>query len=249
MSVFEPEEALNVQLSHGDREYSSHFLGAVAILTLLVALLAWYGHNRTLALAAAVLGIYALHLISLRFILQGQAENKARLETQWKLLQLLVDPNALDPGTGVPHRVGVPPASPGAESRIVTSPLRSGSFGSSEEEPEAANGDATSGSNGTAPEGSEYRIPTPRHFALGTVALIRNMLTPAQVARILVEQRQQPDKKFASLAVELGMLTDQQREELLLAQQEGLFSDAEMREARERLRDFRKTTARALSDH
>jgi hypothetical protein len=235
-----------VQLRHGDREYSGHFLGAVAILTLLVALLAWYGHNRALALAAAVLGIYALHLISLRFILEGQAENKARLETQWKLLQLLVDPNALDPGTGMPGRLGGSvPSSPLPESRVVTSPLRNGASGDEEE-----TGDAErKASNGGAPDGAEYRIPTPRHFALGTVALIRNMLSPAQVARILVEQRQQPEKKFASLAVELGMLTDLQREELLLAQQEGLFSDAEMREARERLRDFRKTTARALSDH
>lgn len=238
-----------MQLSHGDREYSSHFLGAVAILTLLVALLAWYGHNRTLALAAAVLGIYALHLISLRFILAGQAENKARLETQWKLLQLLVDPNALDPGTGIPHQAGVSQIAAGAESRVVTSSLRNGSFGKHDAETEAASGQETSETDGATPDGTEYRIPTPRHFALGTVALIRNMLTPAQVARVLVEQRQQPDKKFASLAVELGMLTDMQREELLLAQQEGLFSDAEMREARERLRDFRKTTARALSDH
>ena len=57
-----------MRLSSGEREYSGHFLGAVAILTILVALLAWYGQNRTLALAAAVLGIYALHLISLRFL-------------------------------------------------------------------------------------------------------------------------------------------------------------------------------------
>lgn len=238
-----------MQLSQGDREYSSHFLGAVAILTLLVALLAWYGQNRSLALAAAVLGIYALHLISLRFILQGQADNKARLETQWKLLQLLVDPNALDPGTGVPHHVGMTQVPAGAESRVVTSSVRNGSHGARDEETEAPTGQEATGGNGSTPDGTEYRIPTPRHFALGTVALIRNMLSPAQVARILVEQRQQPDKKFASLAVELGMLTDLQREELLLAQQEGLFSDAEMREARERLRDFRKTTARALSDH
>lgn len=235
-----------MQLRHGDREYSGHFLGAVAILTLLVALLAWYGHNRALALAAAVLGIYALHLISLRFILEGQAENKARLETQWKLLQLLVDPNALDPGTGMPGRLGGSAASsPLPESRVVTSPLRNGAHADGDETGDVEHKAA----NGAAPDGADYRIPTPRHFALGTVALIRNMLSPAQVARILVEQRQQPEKKFASLAVELGMLTDLQREELLLAQQEGLFSDAEMREARERLRDFRKTTARALSDH
>jgi hypothetical protein len=230
-----------VQLHKDDREYSSHFLGAVALLTILVALLAWYGQNRALALAASVLGIYALHLASLRFILAGQAENKARLETQWKLLQLLVDPNALDTGSGFGGGLGRS-APAGAESRIVASRVRAGAFG------DGADPATSNGSNGSAPSEPEYRIPTPRHFALGTVALIRNMLTPAQVARILVEQRQQPDKKFATLAVDLGMLTDTQREELLLAQQEGLFSDAEMREARERLREFRKTTAKALTD-
>jgi len=225
-----------VQLRKNEREYSSHFLGAVALLTIFVALLAWYGQNRGLALAAAVLGIYALHLASLRFILTGQAENKARLETQWKLLQLLVDPNALDTGGGYRGGLGHGTAH-GSESRLVGSAVR-----------DAASHDGGRASNGSTPDQPEYRIPTPRHFALGTVALIRNLLTPAQVARILVEQRQQPDKKFATLAVDLGMLTDIQREELLLAQQEGLFSDAEMREARERLRDFRKTTAKALAD-
>jgi len=226
-----------VQFHRDEREYSSHFLGAVALLTILVALLAWYGQNRSLALAAAVLGLYALHLASLRFILTGQAQNKARLETQWKLLQLLVDPNALDTGPGFRGRPGGP-AAPG-ESRLLAPRPRDEAAGEIVDAPR---------SNGSTPAEPEYRIPTPRHFALGTVALIRNMLTPAQVARILVEQRQQPDKKFATLAVDLGMLTDTQREELLLAQQEGLFSDAEMREARERLREFRKTTAKALAD-
>ena len=225
-----------MQLRKNEREYSSHFLGAVALLTIFVALLAWYEQNRGLALAAAVLGIYALHLASLRFILTGQAENKARLETQWKLLQLLVDPNALDADGGYRGGLGRGTAH-GSESRLVGAAVR-----------DATSHDGGRAANGSAPDQPEYRIPTPRHFALGTVALIRNLLTPAQVARILVEQRQQPDKKFATLAVDLGMLTEIQREELLLAQQEGLFSDAEMREARERLRDFRKTTAKALAD-
>jgi hypothetical protein len=91
-------------------------------------------------------------------------------------------------------------------------------------------------------------VPIPRHFALGTVALIRRLLTPSQVAKVLMEQRRQPEKRFASLAVELGFLTDSQREELLLAQQEGLFTEAEMREARERLREFRESAARAFSE-
>lgn len=225
-----------MQLRQNGREYSRNFLGAVAIVTILVALLAWYGQNRGLALASAVLGIYALHLTSIRYILEGQADNRARLETQWKLLQLLVDPNALEPGTGVPYPRGTSPEKPLTDPRLSTASAGNG------------NG-STAGANGSGPDASnEYRVPTPRHFALGTVALIRDMLSPAQVARILVEQRQQPEKRFASIAVELGMLTDEQREELLLAQQEGLFSDAEMKEARERLRDFRKTTARALSE-
>jgi hypothetical protein len=225
-----------VQLSQNGREYSRNFLGAVAIVTILVALLAWYGQNRGLALAAAVLGIYALHLTSIRYILEGQAENRARLETQWKLLQLLVDPNALEPGTGVPYPRGASPAKPLTDPKVATAGNANG------------NGKAPAADGSTPDATNEYRVPTPRHFALGTVALIRDLLSPAQVARILVEQRQQPDKRFASIAVDLGMLTDEQREELLLAQQEGLFSDAEMREARERLRDFRKTTARALSE-
>lgn len=228
-----------MRLNEEGREYSSHYLGAVALVTVAVALAAWYGQNRALALAAAVLGIYALHLISIRYILEGQAENRARLETQWKLLQLLVDPNALEAGAGVPYPRGTSPAAPTAAD-VQASPAR--------ESPGSSQRNGTSSDAAGDTESTDYRVPTPRHFALGTVALIRNMLTPAQVARILVEQRQQPDKRFATLAVELGMLTDEQREELLLAQQEGLFSDREMKEARERLRDFRKTTARALSE-
>ena len=83
---------------------------------------------------------------------------------------------------------------------------------------------------------------------VGTVALIRQLLTPSEVARILMEQRRQPDKRFATLAVEMGLLEDSQREELLLAQQEGLFTEDEMRRAREGLRQFRESTARAISD-
>ncbi|MFQ5889201.1 MAG: hypothetical protein ACE5JR_04010 [Gemmatimonadota bacterium] len=83
-------------------------------------------------------------------------------------------------------------------------------------------------------------VPIPRHFALGTVALVRNMLGPADVARVLLEQKKRPDERFGKLAVQLGLLTESQLEELLLAQQEGLFTDEEMREARRRLEEFRQ---------
>lgn len=189
------------------RQYSISFIGVVALVTIGLALVAWSAQDQALALAAGVLGLYALHLISIRYILEGQSRNQEQLETQWNLLQLMVDPN---------------------------SGPRSGSS-------------AGNGKPAAAPAVAKQRIPTPRHFALGTVALIRDLLTPEQVARILVEQRHLPDERFAAIAVDLGMLSEEQREELLLAQQEGLFTDEEMRDARERLGDFRKATAKALS--
>lgn len=83
-------------------------------------------------------------------------------------------------------------------------------------------------------------VPIPRHFALGTVAIIRGALTPGQVAEVLVEQRKQPKERFGDLAVGLGLLDPSEVKELLLAQQQGLFTDAEIQEARARIRGFRE---------
>ncbi len=207
-----------MKLSQDSRQYSIPFIGTVGVATLVMTALAWFIQNRSLAASAAVLGLYTLHLISVRFIIEGQAEDRARMESQWSLLKLMVDPNAV------------------VSSATIRRSASSGDL--------AVPATALSG-NGTPSQ----NIPTARHFALGTVALIRDLLTPAEVAQILVEQRNQPDERFATIALDLGMLSEQQREELLLAQQEGLFTDEEMRDARERLREFRQTTAQALSSH
>lgn len=207
-----------MKLSQDSRQYSIPFIGTVGVATLVMTALAWFIQNRSLAASAAVLGLYTLHLISVRFIIEGQADDRARMESQWSLLKLMVDPNAV------------------VSSAPIRSSASSGDF--------AVPATAVSG-NGTPTQ----NIPTARHFALGTVALIRDLLTPAEVAQILVEQRNQPDERFAAIAMDLGMLSEEQREELLLAQQEGLFTDEEMRDARERLREFRQTTAQALSSH
>lgn len=207
-----------MKLSQDSRQYSIPFIGTVGVATLVMTALAWFIQNRSLAASAAVLGLYTLHLISVRFIIEGQAEDRVRMESQWSLLKLMVDPNAV----------------------VSSAPIRrSASSGDLAVPATAVSGNGTPSQN----------IPTARHFALGTVALIRDLLTPAEVAQILVEQRNQPDERFAAIAMDLGMLSEQQREELLLAQQEGLFTDEEMRNARERLRDFRQTTAQALSSH
>ena len=207
-----------MKLSQDSRQYSIPFIGTVGVATLVMTALAWFIQNRSLAASAAVLGLYTLHLISIRFIIEGRADDRARMESQWSLLKLMVDPNAV----------------------VSSAPIRrSKSSGDLAVPATAVSGNGTPSQN----------IPTARHFALGTVALIRDLLTPAEVAQILVEQRNQPDARFAAIAMDLGMLSEQQREELLLAQQEGLFTDEEMRDARERLREFRQTTAKALSSH
>ena len=82
-------------------------------------------------------------------------------------------------------------------------------------------------------------VPIPRHFALGTVAIIRGALSPAEVAKVLLEQRRQPRKQFGEVAVEMGVLDETVLRELLVAQGEGLFTDEEIRDARQKLREYR----------
>ena len=234
--------------------YGLRYLSIVAATTIGLGIVAWILQDRQLALAAGVMGLYALHLLSIRYILDNQHEHRDALQSQWELLQRLVDPTEPIAGGGevrARHHASDAEPEPGAiephgngDSELrswppLSLPLTTIDPGAERAVPEvrAAGG-----------RSQQLEVPIPRHFALGTVALIRELLTPAEVARVLMEQRRQPDKRFATLAVEMGLLEDSQREELLLAQQEGLFTEDEMRRAREGLRQFRESTARALSD-
>jgi hypothetical protein len=284
--------------------YSLRYLSLVAVATIALALVAWIMQNRQLALAAGVMGLYALHLISIRYILDNQLQHTVALQSQWELLQRLVDPSEpadrvtpnegdgqdgvtpearsesleiLDPradvtGESLPAYArgnmlfedGAPRSWPPVGlplSTIDSAPDLAIPPGLDMPDRPVTGVAAASGSSplqGSNPGGARElstgdpvtvtEVPIPRHFALGTVALIRQLLTPPEVARVLMEQRRQPDKRFATLAVEMGLLKDSQREELLLAQQEGLFTEEEMRQAREGLHQFRESTARALSD-
>jgi hypothetical protein len=305
-----------------DREHSGHYLTAVAAVTVVVAGLAWFSQNWTLAAAAAALGLYALHLVSIRFLLDNQRRQRQMLDAQWEVLQQFIgasessdsanageivpampvdreDPEKPATATqaSIPEAAAPPaepvaraaPAEPEAESaRWVTedksvvvppvealsdtAPARStdggvpitideAELGGLEpvEEPEFLTPDPgalqeapglvgiPSRGREPRPPGMAAEVPVPRHFALGTVALVRDLLSPAEVAQVLLEQRRQPGRKFGELAVELGLLSESQREELLLAQQEGLFTDGEMREARRRLREFRENAAHSMA--
>jgi hypothetical protein len=331
-------------VGEADREHSGHYLTAVTFVAVAVAGMAWFSQNRTLATAAAALGLYALHLLSIRFLLVNQKRQRQVLDAQWEVLQRFLGDSEADTDDGedlVPpmpvdreHPETLSPAQPYPEEgpaeasawtvrrtpeesagpqdvaaaasapaepaeamtaqpvvvgRLVPpiesladiegepdtndGPIASDPAIVFAEEPEftvldsmSENGDAEDDAPAEEPHslgrglvgiptqtGSErssrssVEVPVPRHFALGTVALVRDLLSPAEVARVLLEQRRQPGKKFGELAVEMSLLSESQREELLLAQQEGLFTDAEMREARRRLREFRETAAQSLS--
>lgn len=124
---------------------------------------------------------------------------------------------------------------------------REGAGGEPPGEAAAGEREGAEGAERRAREG--YRnVPIPRHFALGTVAIIRQVLTPAEVAQVLVEQRKRPREKFGELAVEMGLLAEEELGDLLLAQQQGLFTDEEIREARSRIKSFRELEAAASAE-
>lgn len=237
-----------------DREHSRHYLVAVASVAIVMAGLAWLSQNGTLAAAAAAIGFYALHLFSIRFLLENQKRQQRVLDAQWEVLQRFIGP---DDGASGEHGEDLVPAMPNDREASEWASNGGGHvvppFEAFDDLPREGAGprrepvvdEAEAVARGSRAVGAE--VPVPRHFALGTVALVRNLLSPAEVARILLEQRMQPGKKFGALAVELGLLSESQREELLLAQQEGLFTDVEMREARQRLRAFRESAAHSMA--
>lgn len=240
------------------REHSAHYLAAVAGVAVVVAVMAWLTQNRTLAAAATALGLYSLHLFSIRFLIENQKRQQRVLDAQWEVLQRFI---GTDEGAEATAEELVPamPIDRDAPERARTERIAVGETVPPAESLQMCDEDdlvsdleddegrttRPAGSEGPRSPGTE--VPVPRHFALGTVALVRNLLSPAEVARVLLEQRMQPGKKFGVLAVEMGLLTDSEREELLLAQQEGLFTDGEMAEARKRLREFRQNAAHSMA--
>ncbi len=290
------------RIGKADREHSGHYLTAVASVTVIVAGMAWFSQNRTLAAASAAMGLYALHLLSIRFLLDNQARQRRLLDAQWEVLQRFIGDANSDDVDEIGDLIPAMPADleePERPAEVVAPVARTAEEVEpaeevkrvKEDEPVDADSPVLFGEvvppveslggmelgyamvieeeaieplsaipglqePGTLElvehESDEFRVPTievpvPRHFALGTVALVRDLLTPAEVARVLLEQRRQPGKKFGVLAVEMELLSDTQREELLLAQQEGLFTDAEMRDARHRLRQFRENAAPSMA--
>lgn len=246
----------------------SFYAVSTAVVVLLVVVIVLTVETLAVAVALALVALYVLHLLSLRRILRAQeeqwetfrgllddfrrerdaAEDVAREDRQAQRLRESLwrggAPAPAGPGPRASASTGPAPDTPAPDrasaSRegtarrgdAVTAPGAAGA-----EAPEAASPDA----EGSAAEGSAAEdVVIPRQFALGTVALIRKKMEPAEIARVLERQREQPDEFFGELAVELGYLEEGELDGLLRDQRRGLFRDAEIRQARERLQRYRR---------
>lgn len=202
----------------GSREYVGIFL-ALAVLALLMA--AGF-RTQDLLLAGLTLGLYGLHLISIRSIRERQEQQSALLrEVGTALDDLGLDEGARrSDGEGEADRPAQPPAGP--------SPA--GGDGDARASPAAAEA-------GGAPEGDGDTM-VPRELRIGTVAIVEGALEPDDVSRVMAMQDRRPDRPFGELAVEAGLLTPSRVEELLEMQRTGLYSRRRLKQAKSKLRAF-----------
>ena len=64
-----------MKLSQDSRQFSIPFISTVGAFTVAMSVLAWLIHDRTLTASATVLGLYTLHLISIRFISESSGRD------------------------------------------------------------------------------------------------------------------------------------------------------------------------------
>jgi hypothetical protein len=218
----------------------------------LVAGVAWLVEDQWLVFSAAILGLYVLHLVSVRYIVQAQAEQLAAVTGEAETTgSIEVEAEAGLEAEAEDERPGTASVSRATGNGVGGAPVPA-SVTASSDAGDTSGASTTGGDSGdTGPDSASSsesvvrEVAIPRHFMLGTVAIVRHVMEPEAVARVLMEQRQQPGKRFGELAVEMGFITGPQLDELLEAQQDGLFTDAEIREARQRLEAFRRTHAPA----
>jgi hypothetical protein len=226
------------------KTHGVHYGWTAAAVMGAVAVVAWLVKDQWLVFSAAIVGLYVLHMVSVRYVVRAHADQLAALAGG----DLTFVGSEIDS-----HAGGTPAAELSAEAG-----KRNGKTAEEPSESDDALREALD-SDGPVAEGADQpaledapglattpmlkEVAIPRHFMLGTVAIVRDVMEPEAVARVLMEQRQQPGKRFGELAVAMGMITEEQLDMLLEAQQHGLFTDDEIREARQRLESFRRAQA------
>lgn len=167
--------------------------------------LAVFFDNTSLGLAAAVLGLYVLHLYSMQ-----------EMQRQWRALQ------------GLERLVGELGHGEMSEEDLSLERRRTGS------DREEGGGDES---------GRTVR----RDFGLGTVAIIKGLMSPRDVSEVLAQLRNRPGLTFGDHAVELGHLTETQLEDLVQVKHEGVYTPEEIREAREKIQSYRNSVDPEMS--
>lgn len=206
----------------GSREYVGIFL-ALAVLALLLA--AGF-RTQDLLLAGLTLGLYGLHLMSIRSIQEEQEQHSSLLrEVGSALDDLSLDEDARKPSAAA----GTAPSEEAAPSAT-----RSRSPGSASARSRST---GTPGNGGAAPP-DDGDLMVPRDLRIGTVAIVQGMLEPSDVSRIMSMQERRPERPFGELAVEAGLLEPEQVEELLEVQETGLYSQRKLKQAKAKLRTF-----------
>lgn len=242
--------------------YSGPYSLVFAAVTLIVGVVAIVRRDSMITMAVAILGLYILHLLSLRALRRHDVAEPGSLPTGRKAessvrrpLELAVEagdarelggdgPVFFSPKSGFVQEICEPSTTP--RQRPATDDLAWMVQGSTpEDEPEYLPADREVKMPDSAAQKGASEVPIPRKFALGTVAIIRRALDPSQVARVLEEQRKFPKKRFGEIAVELDYITEAQLNDLLEAQKAGLFTEEEIQGARQRLEAFRRHVSSA----
>jgi hypothetical protein len=273
--------------------YSGPYSLVFAAVTVIVGVVALVRKDSMVTMAVAILGLYILHLLSLRaltrdgaatdrgsrrparaagagsarldvaksgeraessdprpFDLVAQASEVAVEASDATVLESNDRPVYFSRESGFVREIGET-SSPSRQKPATEDGAWMVQGSRSEDEPEflPADSEVTMpdfvAHNGAPDIEGASEVPIPRKFALGTVAIIRRALDPAQVARVLEEQRKFPKKRFGELAVELEYITEAQLDGLLEAQKAGLFTEEEIQGARRSLEAFRRNASSA----
>lgn len=198
----------------GSREFAAIFL-ALAVGALLLA--AGF-RTQDLLLAGLTVGLYGLHLVSVRVI----RDEQGRQATLLRQVAAALDDLA---GGAVNEEGSMRQADAGdAESRARDEPA------------EAGRARETGDGGGTSVAGGDSKVS--RDLRIGTVAVVEGLLEPKEVSRVMSVQERKPDKPFGEIAVQMGLLRPDQAEELLEVKETGLFSKRKLSRARTKLRSF-----------
>jgi len=249
--------------------YSRGYSLVFAAVTVVVGAAALVRRDGMVTMAAAILGLYILHVLSLRAVVREIATPSSSRTHARKPKQPDVSsrpaasseydassgsgetgPVFLSSASGFVREIEAPsvPTVPRQQRPATEDREWMLHLGDPEEEPEflpvSSDSPPPPVSDMQAATGSDVVIP--RKFAIGTVAIIRQALDPGQVALVLEEQRKFPKKRFGELAVERGFIKEAQLDELLGAQKAGLFTEAEIQWARTALESYRREQPSAI---